>query len=66
MKTKIQGTLQLAYIIKTTNVRCFWCGQQLRQCGICHGSGKFKNENCKPCLANGWICPTHEGDWSDV
>lgn len=58
------GTIQLAYIVHATKVRCYWCRQQLRQCGMCKGSGKFKGETCMPCIGNGWMCPTHEGDWA--
>jgi len=63
IKNLKQGTIQLAYIVNVTKARCYWCGQQLRQCGMCKASGKFRNETCTACLGNGWMCPTHEGDW---
>lgn len=55
--------LQFALIINTTRERCYWCGQGLRECGMCKGTGKYRGEKCTACLHSGWMCPTHEGDW---
>jgi hypothetical protein len=62
MKKKITN-LQLSIIIKTTETRCYWCGQELRECRLCQGSGAIRGESCSTCLGNAWLCPTHEGNW---
>lgn len=56
---------QLAYITRVINVRCYWCGQLLKPCKNCKGSGKCIGNNCTACAGNGWICPTHEQDWTE-
>lgn len=63
MKKQPHGYLQLAYITRITNVRCYWCGQLLKSCKTCKGTGKNIGNNCMACAGNGWICPTHEQDW---
>ncbi len=63
MKKTLPSNLQLTLIVRVTKERCYWCGQQLRECGMCKASGKYRGENCTACLATGWMCPTHEGDW---
>lgn len=63
MKKKNISALQFSYTIKVTKERCYWCGQHLRECGMCKGLGNFRGEKCPACLATGWMCPTHEGDW---
>jgi hypothetical protein len=53
----------LVLVIQQSFIRCYWCGQVLRQCGMCKGSGQFRADKCKPCNGLGCLCPTHEGDW---
>lgn len=65
MRKIISKSIQLSFIINVSSNRCYWCGQQLRLCGACKGTGKFHGEACKACLKNGWLCPTHEGDWTE-
>jgi hypothetical protein len=55
----------LVLVIEQSYRRCYWCGQMLRQCGMCKGSGQFRTEKCKACNGNGCLCPTHEGDWDE-
>jgi hypothetical protein len=65
MKKELKPTLQLALIIAGVRTDCYWCARTLRQCGMCSGSGRFRNEKCKPCKGQGCLCPTHEGDWDE-
>jgi len=58
-----KSILQFNMIIAGNRTNCYWCGQGLRECGMCKGSGLFKGSDCKPCNAQGRLCPTHEGDW---
>jgi|GEM_PF-2045633 hypothetical protein len=62
-KDAIQPIFQLNMTIAPTRVYCYWCGQGLRQCGTCKGSGLYKGANCPPCKGHGCLCPAHEGDW---
>ena len=55
--------MQLNMIVLANRTNCYWCGQALRECGMCKGSGLFRGSNCKPCNGNGRLCPVHEGDW---
>ena len=55
--------LQLSVMITAKRAYCYWCGQGLRECGMCKGSGQFRGTECKPCKGHGNLCPTHEGDW---
>lgn len=48
-----------------TRTHCYWCGQKLRECGMCKGSGQFRGAKCKPCGGHGCLCPTHEGEWDE-
>ena len=57
----------LQYILMTAGVSsyCFWCGQALRECGMCKGSGSFNGATCKPCRGFGRLCTVHEADWEE-
>ena len=67
MKTKQTKKQQgpLVFFFEQSFKRCYWCGQALRQCGMCKGSGLFRAEKCRPCAGHGCLCPTHEGDWEE-
>ena len=60
-----KSLLQLTLVAGATSTYayCYWCGQCLRECGMCKGSGTFKDQECKPCKGKGSLCPVHEGDW---
>jgi hypothetical protein len=64
MKADTRQRLVLSVIVTSPENNCYWCGQGLRQCGMCKGSGLFKGSTCQPCKGQGRICPTHEGDWT--
>ncbi len=63
MKKKITQYLQLVLMVGENRTHCYWCGQPLRTCGTCKGSGQYKENGCKSCQGNGMMCPTHESDW---
>jgi len=65
MKKPLKPTLQLTIMVTEARRYCYWCGQGLRKCGMCIGSGQFRGEKCKACHGHGVLCPTHEGDWDE-
>jgi DnaJ-class molecular chaperone len=42
---------------------CYWCATKLKECGVCHGTGKYKEHECYPCKGTGILCRTHGADW---
>lgn len=58
-----QRSFQLMMIITEQRNHCYWCGQRLKNCEVCHGKGEYKENTCHPCKGSGKICPTHEADW---
>jgi len=63
---KLRGVLfQLAAVVRVSARNCWWCGEELKGCGLCKGSGMYRGSTCMPCKGQGRLCPVHQGDWSN-